>query len=247
MIILLSSSKSMQLNDIQADQMPFFLNEAYQLNQKLKGLSKRDVLEFFKSSESLTEKIYEDIKKWNKGFHEKKSQAALYSFNGDAFGKLSPKSLSDKGKSNAQQCIRILSGQYGILKAMDSIQPYRLDMAQKVEGEVLTNYWKKKITERINIQNKNGIIINLASKEYSSAIDRNALLGRWIDIDFYERRKNNLKMVSIFSKQARGLAARYICDKIEGEEDIENLKRFTTAGYTYDNSLSGDNKWVFVR
>ena len=247
MIILLSSSKSMQLNDIQADQMPFFLNEAYQLNQKLKGLSKRDVLEFFKSSESLTEKIYEDIKNWNKKFHEKKSQAAMYSFNGDAFTKLSPRSLSDKGKSNAQQWIRILSGLYGILKAMDSIQPYRLDMAQKVEGEVLTNYWKKKITERINLQNKNGIIINLASKEYSSAIDRDALLGRWIDIDFYERRKNNLKMVSIFSKQARGLAARYICDNILGEEDIENLKRFTTAGYTYDNSLSGDNKWVFVR
>ena len=247
MIILLSSSKSMQLNDIQADQMPFFLNEAYQLNQKLKGLSKRDVLEFFKSSESLTEKIYEDIKNWNKKFHEKKSQAALYSFNGDAFTKLSPRSLSEKGKSNAQQWIRILSGLYGILKAMDSIQPYRLDMAQKVEGEVLTNYWKKKITERINLQNKNGIIINLASKEYSSAIDRDALLGRWIDIDFYERRKNNLKMVSIFSKQARGLAARYICDNILGEEDIENLKRFTTAGYTYDNSLSGDNKWVFVR
>ena len=247
MIILLSSSKSMQLNDLQADQMPFFFNEAEQLNQKLKGLSKKNVLEFFKSSESLTEKIYEDIKNWNKRFHEKKSQAAMYSFNGDAFTKLSPRSLSEKGKSKAQQWIRILSGLYGILEAMDSIQPYRLDMAQKIEGEILTNYWKDKITERINHKNKNGIIVNLASKEYSSAIDREALLGRWIDIDFYERRKNNLKMVSIFSKQARGLAARYICDNIKGEEDIESIKKFTTAGYTYDNSLSDANKWVFVR
>lgn len=247
MIILLSSSKSMQLNDLQADQLPFFLNEAYQLDQKLKGLSKRNVLEFFKSSESLTEKIYENIKKWNKGFHEKKSQAALYSFNGDAFAKLSPRSLSDKGKGNAQQWIQILSGLYGILKAMDSIQLYRLDMAQKIEGEVLTNYWKNKITERLNHKNKNGIIVNLASKEYSSAINKEEVLGRWIDIDFYERKKNNLKMVSIFSKQARGLAARYICDNLEGEEDIENLKRFTTAGYAYDDRLSDENKWVFVR
>ncbi len=247
MTILLSSSKSMKLSDIRALQTPFFLNEAHQLNQKLKELRKKDVLEFFKSSESLTEKIYANIQSWDKEFHDKKNQAALYSFSGDAFTKLDPESLTQKGKSNAQKRIRILSGLYGILKPMDSIQPYRLDMAQKIDGEILTNYWKRKITKSLNIEYESNIIINLASKEYSNAIDKAAVPNRWIDMDFYERKNNDLKTVSIFSKQARGLAARYICDNLEGRKNIENLKKFTGGGYRYEDSLSNNDKWVFVR
>ncbi len=227
--------------------MPLFFKEAQQLNEKLKELSKKNVFEFFKSSESLTEKIYDNIKKWDKESHENKSQAALYSFSGDAFTKLSPESLSKKGKTNAEKWIRILSGLYGILKPMDSIHPYRLDMAQKFEGEVLTNYWKNKITQSLNEKDQSDIIVNLASKEYSNAIDRNVLDRRWIDVDFYERKNDNLKMVSIFSKQARGLAARYICENIKKEKDIENLKHFTSAGYLFDNKLSTHNKWIFVK
>ena len=163
-IVLLSSSKTMQQNNFRSQSIPFFLTEASELDFQLKKLNKIEITKFYGSSAKLTEKILYNLKDWNTKSHQKIGQAALYAFNGDAFSKLNAANLSSHGKENAHKSIRILSGLYGLLKPLDAIQPYRLDMAQNIKGTGLTSFWKKRLTDQLANQKEVDTIINLASK-----------------------------------------------------------------------------------
>jgi len=247
MIILLSSSKSMMTDGPPADQLPCFIKEANKLSQKLKGFSSNEISSFFKSSPALTKKILENLMNWNYKEHEKYNYAAIFSFTGDAFSKLEVKSLSKQGLKTAKLSIRILSGLYGILRPTDSILKYRLDMAQRLDDIGLTKYWSPKITEKLSLDADKECIFNLASKEYSQTVERSKINQKWIDIDFFEKKGNALKSVSIFSKQARGHFARFICENYNNQGDVEKMKDFNIGGYCFDNIQSSQNKWVFIR
>ncbi len=247
MIILLSSSKSMMTDGPPADQLPCFIKEANKLSQKLKGFSSNEISSFFKSSPALTKKILENLMNWNYKEHEKYNYAAIFSFTGDAFSKLEVKSLSKQGLKTAKLSIRILSGLYGILRPTDSILKYRLDMAQRLDDIGLTKYWSPKITEKLSLDADKECIFNLASKEYSQTIERSKINQKLIDIDFFEKKGNALKSVSIFSKQARGHFARFICENYNNQGDVEKMKDFNIGGYCFDNIQSSQNKWVFIR
>ena len=247
MIILLSSSKSMMTDGPPADQLPCFMKEANKLSQKLKGFSSNEISSFFKSSPALTKKILENLMNWNYKEHEKYNYAAIFSFTGDAFSKLEVKSLSKQGLKTAKLSIRILSGLYGILRPTDSILKYRLDMAQRLDDIGLTKYWSPKITEKLSLDADKECIFNLASKEYSQTIERSKINQKLIDIDFFEKKGNALKSVSIFSKQARGHFARFICENYNNQGDVEKMKDFNIGGYCFDNIQSSQNKWVFIR
>ncbi len=230
-----------------ADQLPCFIKEANKLSQKLKGFSSNEISSFFKSSPALTKKILENLMNWNYKEHEKYNYAAIFSFTGDAFSKLEVKSLSKQGLKTAKLSIRILSGLYGILRPTDSILKYRLDMAQRLDDIGLTKYWSPKITEKLSLDADKECIFNLASKEYSQTIERSKINQKWIDIDFFEKKGNALKSVSIFSKQARGHFARFICENYNNQGDVEKMKDFNIGGYCFDNIQSSQNKWVFIR
>jgi cytoplasmic iron level regulating protein YaaA (DUF328/UPF0246 family) len=230
-----------------ADQLPCFIKEANKLSQKLKGFSSNEISSFFKSSPALTKKILENLMNWNYKEHEKYNYAAIFSFTGDAFSKLEVKSLSKQGLKTAKLSIRILSGLYGILRPTDSILKYRLDMAQRLDDIGLTKYWSPKITEKLSLDADKECIFNLASKEYSQTVERSKINQKWIDIDFFEKKGNALKSVSIFSKQARGHFARFICENYNNQGDVEKMKDFNIGGYCFDNIQSSQNKWVFIR
>tara|TARA_B100001059_G_scaffold25124_2_gene20176 strand:+ start:3762 stop:4475 length:714 start_codon:yes stop_codon:yes gene_type:complete len=230
-----------------ADQLPCFIKEANKLSQKLKGFSSNEISSFFKSSPALTKKILENLMNWNYKEHEKYNYAAIFSFTGDAFSKLEVKSLSKQGLKTAKLSIRILSGLYGILRPTDSILKYRLDMAQRLDDIGLTKYWSPKITEKLSLDADKECIFNLASKEYSQTIERSKINQKLIDIDFFEKKGNALKSVSIFSKQARGHFARFICENYNNQGDVEKMKDFNIGGYCFDNIQSSQNKWVFIR
>lgn len=247
MIILLSSSKSMITDGPPADELPCFLKEANKLSQKLQYFSHNQTSSFFKSSPTLTKKIIENLMSWNYNEHERYNHAAIFSFTGDAFSKLEVESLSKQGLRTAKLSIRILSGLYGILRPMDSVLKYRLDMAQKLGDIGLTKYWSPKITEKLSFDAGKECIFNLASKEYSQAIDRSKIHQKWIDIDFFEKKGNTLKSVAIFSKQARGHFARFVCENLGNQESLEKMKDFNVGGYCFDKLESTQNKWVFIR
>tara|TARA_Y100000389_G_C17424178_1_gene498537 strand:+ start:544 stop:1257 length:714 start_codon:yes stop_codon:yes gene_type:complete len=230
-----------------ASQLPHFLKEASELSGKLKHYSNNDISSFFKSSPTLTRKITEDLMNWDYREHKKHNHAAIFSFTGDAFSKLNIKSISNHGLKNAKLSIRILSGLYGILRPMDSIQKYRLDMAQRLGDISLLKYWSPKITNNLSLESDHEYIFNLASKEYSQSIDRTQIGQRWINIDFFEKKGNALKSVSIFSKQARGYFTRFICEHFSDYKDLEKMKNFDVSGYRFDNSQSTDDNWVFTR
>jgi hypothetical protein len=148
-----------------------------------------------------------------------------------------------------QEKLRILSGLYGVLKPLDLMQPYRLEMGTKLpvgESKNLYDFWKKTITTNLNKELKKGdLFVNLASNEYFSAVDVKALKVPVITPEFKDYKDGKLKMISFFAKKARGLMVRYIVDT--NAETIDDLKGFNYEGYRYDDNLSKGNQLVFTR
>ena len=149
----------------------------------------------------------------------------------------------------AQQHIRILSGLYGVLRPLDLLQPYRLEMGinlKAVGKQSLYGFWRKLIADRLNEElGGKGLLINLASNEYFKAIDLKSIKGKLVNIEFRENKPDGLKVIPILSKRARGLMARYaIKNKIK---DPVQLKLFDYEGYMYSDPLSTESKWVFIR
>ncbi len=177
------------------------------------------------------------------------ARPAIYVFNGDVYIGLDAYSLAEEKINVIQNKLRILSGLYGLLKPLDLMQPYRLEMGTKLpigKNKNLYEFWKTTITKDLNSQlEKDELFVNLASTEYFDAVDVKKLKVPVITPEFKDYKDGKLKMISFFAKKARGMMVRYIIDT--NAETIEDLKGFNYEGYAFDANLSKGNKLVFTR
>ena len=226
-----------------------FLSEAQQLNTLLKKKSAKDLSDLMHISPNLGQLNYDRNQLWSLPFTSKNARPAIYAFSGDVYRGLDAYSIQESKSDLLQNTVRILSGLYGLLKPMDLLQPYRLEMGTKFPVDTSKNlyeFWRQKITTALNDDLKKGeLFVNLASQEYFKAIDVKALKVPVVHIDFKEFKNDQYKTIAIFAKLARGHMARFIIEK--AVETIEGLKTFAVEGYGYDTNLSTDTKLVFTR
>ena len=193
---------------------------------------------------------YERFQEWETPFTKSNSKQAILAFKGDVYQGLDAESLSETELIWAQKHVRILSGLYGILKPMDLMQPYRLEMGTKFatkRGQNLYDFWSSIITEELNknFSSDNTNLLNLASNEYFKSINVSELKANVISPVFMDKKNGKYKIISFFAKKARGLMTRYVIkNRIE---DINDIQNFEEGGYFFNEAMSEDNKPVFCR
>ena len=226
-----------------------FLKEAESLNNILREKSPQDLSELMSISPSLAELNYQRNNSWKLPFNPSNSRQAIYAFNGDVYRGIDAYSIAENKIDLLQDTVRIISGLYGLLKPLDLIQPYRLEMGTKIPvgaSKNLYEFWRKKLTESISQELKDGeIFLNLASNEYIKAIDTKVLKTPMITANFKQLKDGNYKTIAIFSKRARGLMTRYIIDN--NIDSIKGIKGFNSDGYLFAESLSSSNELIFTR
>ena len=226
-----------------------FLSEAKQLNGLLKKKSAKALSELMHISPKLGALNYERNQNWSLPFSSDNACQAIYAFSGDVYLGLDAYTISEEKLDVLQHTVRIISGLYGLLKPLDLIQPYRLEMGTKFpvgKNKNLYEFWRKKITTALNDEmHEDELLVNLASQEYFKAIDVKALKAPLIHVDFKEFKNGQFKTIAIFSKRARGLMTRHIVET--NAKSIEDLKTFNAGRYAFDANLSTENKLVFTR
>lgn len=243
----IDTSKSLQTK---LSSVPVFMEDAETLISKLKKLSSKKIGEIMHLSVDLSDLNHRRYQDWkNDAELNGENMHVTAAFDGEAYRGLDAPSFNEKELAKAQDKIRILSGVYGILKPLDVIYPYRLEMGTKwavtPAKKNLYQFWAKKIAEQLNSENEDGLIINLASAEYFKAVDKKTLNGRVITPTFKEFKNGDYKVIMVFAKRARGLMARYIVKN--NISDPEQIKLFDTDGYSFDANQSTEDNWVFVR
>ena len=226
-----------------------FLSEAKQLNTLLKKKSAKALSELMHISSNLGQLNYERNQQWSLPFTTQNARPAVYAFNGDVYRGLDAYTIEESKIKVLQDSVRIISGLYGLLKPLDLVQPYRLEMGTKLpvgKSKNLYEFWRKKVTTALNAELEDGeLFVNLASQEYFKTIDTKVLKVSVIDVDFKEFKNGQYKTIAIFAKLARGYMTRFIIEN--AVETVDELKTFTTDGYAYDSNLSNDTKLVFTR
>ncbi|PZR22784.1 MAG: peroxide stress protein YaaA [Flavobacterium psychrophilum] len=226
-----------------------FLANAEEVHKALKEKSPKELSELMDISDKLADLNWQRNQDWKLPFTTKNARPAMYAFNGDVYIGLDAYTLPAAKINKIQDSLRILSGLYGLLKPLDLIQPYRLEMGTQMpvgENKNLYEYWKKTITEALNNELADDeLFVNLASNEYFSAVDAKALKVSVITPEFKDYKDGKLKMISFFAKKARGMMVRYIIDK--NIKTLKGLKGFDYDGYKFDPKLSKGNTLVFTR
>ncbi len=227
-----------------------FSSEAEKLNAILQKKSPKKLTELMSISDKLAQLNWQRNQDFNLPFTQENARQAVYAFKGDVYIGLDAYTIPEEKLSALQNQLRILSGLYGILKPLDLIQPYRLEMGTKLKigrKNNLYEFWKKSITAHLNDELlEDELFVNLASNEYFSAIDVKALKVPVITPQFKDWKGDKLKMISFFAKKARGMMVRYIIDT--GAETIEDLKGFNYEGYGFSEEYTTKpNELVFVR
>ncbi|MBT3059456.1 MAG: peroxide stress protein YaaA [gamma proteobacterium symbiont of Ctena orbiculata] len=230
---------------------PAFLKQSRQLVNILRDYSAMDLAELMKLSMKLSELNFDRYHSWKTPFTLNNAKQAALAMKGDVYSGLDAETLSKKGFEFAQQHLRILSGLYGVLRPLDLMQPYRLEMGTKLPNERggdLYAFWGEQITRAINRDLKaqgDDVLINLASGEYFKSIKPRLIEGRIITPQFKERKNGGYRMIGVFAKRARGLMSRFIIDnRLRHPEEIQ---QFNSDGYRYSKRLSGEDQWVFTR
>jgi cytoplasmic iron level regulating protein YaaA (DUF328/UPF0246 family) len=198
-------------------------------------------------SENLSKLNFDRFQAFKTPFSLDNAKQAFLAFKGDVYNGINASSLSDKDLDFAQKNVRMLSGLYGVLRPLDLIQPYRLEMGTRLinaKGNNLYDYWGSGISEVLN-EDEEELIVNLASNEYYKAIDKKMLKAQILDIVFKEKKNETYKVIGIYAKRARGLMINYIIRN--RLTDAEMLKDFSDEGYLYNQELSSDKTWVYVR
>jgi cytoplasmic iron level regulating protein YaaA (DUF328/UPF0246 family) len=228
---------------------PAFLKEAKIIQKVLKQKSPQDLSKLMSISDTLSQLNWERNKNWKTPFTPQNALPAIYAFDGDVYTGLDVYSLPENKIADLQKQVRILSGLYGLLKPLDLMQAYRLEMGTKLDigtKKNLYDFWKTTITTTLNKELKSKeLFVNLASNEYFSAVDAKSLKVPVITPEFKDFKDGNLKIISFFAKKARGLMVRYILDT--NAQTIEDLKAFNYDNYRFDPNLSKGNKLVFTR
>lgn len=230
---------------------PRFQKETLELIGVLREKSPEEIQSLMDLSENLAELNTSRYKKFRKAKNSKAAKQAVYAFKGDVYVGLEAEELSDDDIQYAQGHLRILSGLYGILRPLDLIQPYRLEMGTRLafdDYRTLYNYWADKIVAEVNKDLKkqgDKILINLASNEYFKAINRPSLKAKIINVDFLDLKNGKYKVISFFAKKARGLMSQYIIKNRINE--VEELKAFDYEGYWFDTDASNETNLIFKR
>jgi len=226
-----------------------FLEEAAKINAVLKKKSPKQLSSLMSVSQNLGELNWQRNQEWELPFTPKNSRQAIFAFKGEVYIGLDAYSLPIDKLEILQNKLRILSGQYGLLKPLDLMQSYRLEMGTKLKvanKENLYKFWGNSITEKLNKElADNELFINLASAEYFKAVKPALLKVPVITPVFKDFKDGKLKVIAFFAKKTRGLMVRFIID--HNIETIEDLKNFNEEGYAFDSNLSSENELVFTR
>ena len=252
MLVVISPAKKLNENCnkdiISKVTIPPFLEDSKKIVNSLRKYSTDKLSKLMNISEKISLLNYERYIKWSLPFNKNNAHPALLLFQGDVYKGISADDFKKEDFLFAQNSLRILSGLYGILKPLDLIQPYRLEMGTQIKigkHNDLYDFWGEEITQAINKDKNSDYLINLASVEYFKSIKKDKLKAKLINIIFKEKRNGNYKIIGINAKKARGLMSRYIIkNKINNPED---LKKFKEENYIYNKNLSSDSDWVFTR
>ena len=229
---------------------PQFLEEAERINNKLEHKSKKAISELMEISDKLAELNYQRYKDFSTPFTKQNARPAIYAFAGDVYIGLDAYTLPTEKLDRLQDSLRILSGMYGLLRPLDLIQPYRLEMGTKLaidRDKDLYSFWKKTLTDKLNDELKNDeLFLNLASVEYFNAIDEKKLKVPVIAPVFKDFKNGKLKIISFYAKKARGSMTRFA---IENDVNtLEDVKAFDNDGYGYSEEYTEkENEPVFIR
>ncbi len=253
MKILISPAKSLDF-DSNIDSLkctqPVFLNKTSQINSVLKEKSPKDLMQLQGISQKLSDLNWKRNNDYVDNHNNKNSRPAVFAFNGDVYSGIDVKTLSEDKVYDLQKSLRILSGYYGVLKPLDLIQPYRLEMGTKlaVDGsENLYKFWSENITNSIlDEMSTEDLLINLASNEYFEAFDKKKFDGRIISPVFKDFKNGKLKIISFYAKKARGMMVRYIVDN--SVSSYNELLGFNLGNYSYNEAETSDENFpVFTR
>ena len=250
MLLVISPAKTLDYShpEYSAHTQPEFTSEVKDLVGVLRKKSPTQISKLMHLSEALATLNAERYQTFMDTFSPDNSKQALLAFKGEVYAKMEADQFTAEELEFAQQHLRILSGLYGLLKPLDLMQPYRLEMGTKLKtkkGDSLYDYWGTKISKALNAAGEGRTLVNLASQEYFKAVDKKTLKLPVITIHFKEHKEGSYQVVGFFAKQARGLMARFaIQNRIT---DPEQLKTFNEEGYEFAERLSSAQDWVFVR
>lgn len=254
MLIIISPAKKLDFESLpQTDEftIPDCLEDAAELIETLKPYSPEDLQKLMHLSKNLAQLNYDRYHDWHLPFNPQNAKQALLTFKGDVYAGMNVESFSEQDLMFTQDHLRILSGLYGLLRPLDLMQPYRLEMGTRLEnkrGKNLYEFWAGRITELLNKQLADSVsdtLINLASNEYYKSVNPKQINGTIITPVFKEKKDDSWKVIGIYAKKARGMMSAFILkNRLQKAEDI---KAFNEAGYQYNETLSDKNNWVFSR
>ncbi len=253
MLLVISPSKTQRLDSKVIDCLtqPALLTHTRELVNSLAGLTMAELADLMKISPKLTALTYQRYQSFTFPFTPKNSGPALFVFQGDQFSSLAVDRYGQDDLLFAQDHLRILSGLYGVLRPLDLMQPYRLEMATKMDtsrGKTLYAFWNNRITDHLNTAlagRKTRVLVNLASDEYFKAVHVKNLHCPVLKISFKEIKNGKTRTIAIYAKRARGMMVDFVIRRHVSE--LESLKKFSRAGYRYSRRLSTEREWVFSR
>jgi cytoplasmic iron level regulating protein YaaA (DUF328/UPF0246 family) len=254
MLIVISPAKTLDYDTPPTTKKatePVFLERSAALVKAARKLAPNDIRELMGVSEKLAELNHERFMNWGTPFDTDNAKQSVLAFKGDVYTGLDAESMSAADLNFAQQHLRILSGLYGVLRPLDLMQPYRLEMGLKFAnsgGKNLYEFWGDDIAENMNTQLrklKSNVLVNLASKEYFKAVKPRALDAEIITPVFKELKSGKYRVISFFAKKARGQMTRYIID--QRLDDVAGIKKFKRDGYKFNKAESTARDWVFTR
>jgi len=253
MLMVISPAKTLDYESPLAtdkNSQPDFLDDACELVDQLKTLEPHDISKLMGVSDKLAQLNAERFRAWQTPFTQDNAKQAILAFKGDVYTGLDAESFNDKEFNIAQKRLRMLSGLYGVLKPLDLMQPYRLEMGTKFEnsrGKDLYAFWGTKITDELNrlLKADDGVLVNLASNEYFKSVLKKELDAHLITPQFKDWKNGQYKMISFYAKKARGLMCRYAIQNNITQAD--DLKGFDLQGYRFSEEQSDADNWVFLR
>jgi uncharacterized protein len=255
MFYLLSPAKSLDYDTAAPAELPHtlpqFIPQSKQLIDLLRPMSPQKIAELMDLSDELSALNVARYQAWKPKFTVKNAKQAILAFNGDVYDGLNAKTLKAADLQWAQQHVASLSGLYGVLRPLDWMQPYRLEMGTKLanaQGNNLYKFWGASIAHYLNEQlanEKSPVVVNLASNEYFKAVDHKVLKARVVECVFEDDKNGQYKVISFFAKRARGLMARYAIQK--RIKDVKKLEAFCADGYAFAPSVSTADRLVFRR
>jgi len=254
MLIVISPAKSLDFDTKPKTKeytIPELLDGSEELVEVLKQMSPDHLSELMGISKDLAEMNFQRFQTWHLPFTPENAKQAVLAFSGEVFRGLDANSLSVSTLKLAQKKLRILSGLYGVLKPLDLIQPYRLEMGTKMkygEAKNLYEFWNPQLSEKVRAaveESGSGVLINLASNEYFKSIDTKILQKEIITPEFRDMKNGHYKIIAVYAKKARGLMTRFILEN--DIKKVTDLQAFEMDGYNYNPRMSKGNRPVFTR